>query len=57
MLIVYEDIAQSSLTKIQQSTPCQILVKEGHFNLSTMLNLKDLWMYHMCRCLEPHPRH
>jgi hypothetical protein len=57
MLIVYEDIAQSSLTKIQQSTPCQILIKEGHFNLSTMLNLKDLWMYHMCRCLEPHPRH
>jgi hypothetical protein len=29
----------------QISTPCQILIKEGYFNLSTMLNLKSLWMY------------
>jgi hypothetical protein len=36
--IVYENNVSSSLNKI--STPCQILIKEGHFNLSTMLNLK-----------------
>jgi len=24
----------------QSSTPCQILIKEGHLNLSTKLNLK-----------------
>ena len=36
-------LLQSSLTKIL--TPCLILIKEGYFNLSTMLNLKSLWKY------------
>ena len=29
----------------QDLTPCQMLIKEGYFNLRTMLNLKCLWMY------------
>ena len=29
----------------QNLTPCLILIREDHFNLSTMLNLKGLWMY------------
>jgi hypothetical protein len=32
-------IVQSSLTKIKHYV--QILIKEGYFNLSTMLNLKE----------------
>jgi hypothetical protein len=41
--IVYENNTPKFINQI--STPCQILIKEGYFNLSTMLNLKSLWMY------------
>jgi hypothetical protein len=42
--IVYKSNAPKFINRI--STPCQILIKEGYFNLSNMLNLKSLWMYH-----------
>ena len=35
-------LAQLSLTKLNTMSN---LIKEGYFNLSTMLNLKSLWMY------------
>jgi len=37
-------LAQHSLTKLDTMSN---LIKEGYFNLSTMLNLKSLWMYQL----------
>ena len=37
-------LAQRSLTKLDTMSN---LIKEGYFNLSTMLNLKSLWMYQL----------
>ena len=37
-------LAQRSLTKLDTMFN---LIKEGYFNLSTMLNLKSLWMHNV----------
>ena len=37
-------LAQHSLAKLDTMSN---LIKEGYFNLSTMLNLKSLWMYQL----------
>ena len=37
-------LAQCSLTKLDTMSN---FIKEGYFNLSTMLNLKSLWMYQL----------
>ena len=46
---VYDRInSDGSLIKLDTMS---YLIKEGYFNLSTMLNLKSLWMPHM----QKHP--